>query len=216
MKDTKIMSGENEEKLEPPPPQEIFQLDLHSWITAQQTLHGVRHDDYAQYHGYCTRRLHRLSHLPDAKKHLVCSSKYAANKAPRRHAYCSRIEDTLAAEYVPHENILWYLLVLSERAWAQSKELAKQGKRRQQILAKLKRAVKWAVLLLQKAQVACDSSTQEECRTYVAWMKANYALEQLDYQVSVVGRYGATSDIIFNVTSHLFPYRRRAKSTLRP
>jgi hypothetical protein len=180
------MSSEEGELPEPlPPQQEVFQLDLHAWIEAQQTLHGVRHDDYGQYHGYCTRRLHRLSHLPDAKQHLVCSSKYASTKASKRHEYCSRMEDTLTVqvEFVPHVNVLWYLVVLSERAWAQSKDLAKQGKRRQQVLAKLKRAVKWADLLLQKAQISCDPSTVEECRLYQAWMKANYALEQFNYQV---------------------------------
>ena len=180
------------------PHQELFHLELHAWMDAQQTLHGVRHDDYSQYHAYCTRRLHRLSHLVDAKKYLVCSSKYASSsttmttstsKAPKRHMYCSRLQDTFSSSSssdvaVPHVNILWYLLVLSERAWAQSKELAKQGKRRQQVLAKLKRAVKWASLLVLKAQLACDPSTVDECRAYEAWIKANYALEQGNYRVS--------------------------------
>jgi len=182
-----------------PHQQELFHLDLHAWLDAQQTVHGVRHDDYSQYHAYCTRRLHRLSHLVDAKKYLVCSSKYASSstttmttattpsttKAPKRHMYCSRLEDTFASDVaVPHENILWYLIVLSERAWTQSKELAKQGKRRQQVLAKLKRAVKWASLAVLKAQLACDPSTVDECRAYEAWIKANYALEQGNYHVS--------------------------------
>ena len=199
------LGGGDEEVLPPEPSAmphqpELFHLELHAWMDAQQTLHGVRHDDYSQYHAYCTRRLHRLSHLVDAKKYLVCSSKYASSssttaatttstKAPKRHMYCSRLEDTFSSSSsdviaVPHVNILWYLLVLSERAWAQSKELAKQGKRRQQVLAKLKRAVKWASLLVLKAQLACDPSTVDECRAYEAWIKANYALEQGNYRVS--------------------------------
>ena len=172
---------------EPPPPQEIFHLEVHAWIEAQQTSHGVRHDDYAQYHGYCTRRLSRLSHLKDAKKHLVASSKFAPAKAKGgRHAFCSRYADTLSADtaHVPHENVLWYLLVLSERSWAHANQLSKAKKRRQQVLAKLKRATKWAQLLLQKAQVAGDASTIQECRAYAHWMGGNYALEQYNYAVS--------------------------------
>jgi hypothetical protein len=97
----------------------MFHLDIHAWIEAQQTAHGVRHDDYAQYHGYCTRRLARLSHEKEAKQYLVHSTKYASplpasnptetdhqdqnNKSPKkkksagsRHAFCSRSHDTLA------------------------------------------------------------------------------------------------------------------------
>jgi hypothetical protein len=94
----------------------MFHLDIHAWIEAQQTAHGVRHDDYAQYHGYCTRRLVRLSHEKEAKQYLVHSSKYASpiltsqgeadqdqNKTSRkkksagsRHAFCSRSHDTMA------------------------------------------------------------------------------------------------------------------------
>jgi len=100
---------------------ELFHLDIHAWVDAQQTSHGVRHDDYAQYHAYCTRRLSRLAHKPDdAKSYLVHSSKHAsfvstvdssnnnsgtntAKQKPAknskttggRHAFCSR-HDTFA------------------------------------------------------------------------------------------------------------------------
>ena len=99
--------------------QPTFQLDLHAWIESQQTAHGVRHDDYGQYQAYCTRRLSRISHHPNAKQYLVCSSKYATatttttpsatttttsttstNKQQQqqrsRHAYRSRKNDTFA------------------------------------------------------------------------------------------------------------------------
>jgi hypothetical protein len=205
---------------QPAPKQEIFHLDLHARIEAQQTSHGVRHDDYAQYHGYCTRRLSRLSHLPDAKKYLVSNQKYATVKQPQgsgRHAFCSRHTDTLSVatpdadadaddsgsealqqqqqqqkqqqqkqQHVPHVNVLWYLLVLSERAWAHANQISKQQnkqKRRQQVLKKLKRATQWAYRLLQKAELCCDASTIQECQAYASWMAANYALEQTDFAV---------------------------------
>lgn len=184
------MTEETSTNEESPPPQEIFHLELHAWMEAQQTSHGVRHDDFAQYHAYCTRRLSRLSHLKDAKKYLVASTKFATVKSDLkgRHAFCSRYADTLSSSdttgHVPHENVLWYLLVLSERAWAHANQLSKAKKRRQQVLAKLKRAVKWADLLVQKAQVAGDASTIQECKAYRSWMTANYKLEQYDYAVS--------------------------------
>lgn len=198
------MSGEaaEDDSSPPPPPPELFHLDLHAWIETQQTSHGVRHDDYAQYHGYCTRRLSRLSHLPDAKKYLVASAKYATVKPTPgqggggggRHAFCSRHKDTLSVDnddgvgvvVVPHVNVLWYLLVLSERSWAHANQLSRDKKRRQQVLQKLKRATQWANRLLQKAQVSCDASTIQECQAYASWMAANYALEQLDYGVSTL------------------------------
>jgi hypothetical protein len=198
-------------------------LDLHAWMDAQQTAHGVRHDDYSQYHAYCTRRLSRLSHQnPETKKYLVCSSKFTTSTSTStekkaqgsgggRHAYSSRQPDTFAstttttttttmegegesssatAVVVPHVNILWYLLVLAERSWAHANELQKQGKRRQQVLRKLKKAKGWADKLLEMAHhdttvavPVVEATTYQECQAYASWMSANYALEKLDYQV---------------------------------
>ena len=192
----------------------LFHLDIHAWLDAQQTSHGVRHDDYAQYHAYCTRRLSRLSHKPkEAKALLKHSGKYATpnpnkQKTPGgRHAFCGRTHDTLALTKevqndpeeeggeattsvvpvpVPHENVLWHLLVASERSWAHANELRKKGGRnkRQSVLKKLKRAHHWAGLLVEKAKQSADAETQTECEAYGAWMAANYAMEQTNYQVS--------------------------------
>jgi signal recognition particle subunit SRP68 len=178
--------GTPEDALQP-----IFHLELHAWLEAQQTAHGVRHnDDYGQYHAYCTRRLKRLSHLKDAKKYLVCSSKYASEKSGKggRHAFCSRQTDTFdntdnTTVPVQHVNVLWYLVVLCERAWAHANQLQKQGKRRTLVLGKLKKAQQWATLLLQMAKESTDEVTYQEFQAYASWMRANYALESLEYQV---------------------------------
>ncbi|CAJ1935628.1 unnamed protein product [Cylindrotheca closterium] len=171
-----------------------FQLNIHEWIESQQSAHGVRHDDYAQYHGYCTRRLSRLSHHPDVKKHLVCSSKFASDKSAAkgrgRHAYCSRQNDTFANNEetgkveVPHSSILWYLVVLAERSWAHANMLQKQKKQRQNVLRKLKKATLWAKKLEEIAKDCTDSLTQQECQAYASWMVANLALEKMDYQMA--------------------------------
>jgi signal recognition particle subunit SRP68 len=190
----------------PVPDQDIFHLDIHAWIEAQQTSHGVRHDDYGQYHSYCTRRLARLSHNREAKPYLVHSSKYASSvpvpsgedatstankktskKSSRgRHAFCSRSHDTFSKNnsHVPHVNILWYLLVSAERSWAHANQIQKQHGKRQQVLKKLKRAKDWAHRLLEMATTSTDDSTIKECHAYVAWMSANYDMERMNYQVS--------------------------------
>ena len=213
------MSTEEEQQQQPG----LFHLDIHAWLDAQQTSHGVRHDDYAQYHAYCTRRLSRIAHKPkEARAHLIHSGKYATpnpNKpktAGGRHAFCGRTHDTLAltkevpvdnnndGEHkteviepattvvpvpVPHVNILWHLLVASERSWAHANELRKKGgrKKRQNVLKKLKRANEWATILLEKARLSADAETQKECEAYAAWMLANYSMEQMRYQVSERG-----------------------------
>jgi hypothetical protein len=187
-----------------------FHLELHAWIESQQTAHGVRHEDYAQYQKYCTNRLKRLSHHPEVKRYLVCSSKYASNttgasnKSRPRHAYASRKTELLEAftgngdnddneksQAVPHENILWYFVVLSERAWAcakgrrhQTTTQAAGSTKRTQVLKKYKKARDWAQIVVDVAKGgSTDDATLQECEAYLAWMKGNYALEKLDYTV---------------------------------
>lgn len=85
-----------------------FHMDIHKWIAQ----HAPQHDDYAQYHVYCTKKLHRLAHQKDAKKYLVHSNKFVTVKVateggvggggagggkPKRHAFCSRRGDTFSA-----------------------------------------------------------------------------------------------------------------------
>lgn len=171
-----------------------FHLDLHAWIETQQAAHGVRHDDYGQYHAYCNRRLSRLSHLPEAKKYLANSSKFASDKSTAkgkgRHAFCSRQTDTFTKNEetgqweVPHNAILWYLVVLSERSWAHACLLQKQKKKRQAVLRKLKKAKGWALQLVEMAKDHTDAVTFQECQAYASWMIANFALEKFEYQVS--------------------------------
>ena len=158
-----------------------------------------------------------MAHKPkEARAHLIHSGKYATPNPDKpktpggRHAFCGRTHDTLALTKevvveqeeeeegkeptkqvvtvpVPHVNILWHLLVSSERSWAHANELRKKGGRnkRQAVLKKLKRANQWATILVEKAKISADAETQTECEAYQAWMSANYAMEQMKYQVSV-------------------------------
>lgn len=161
-----------------------FSLPIHGWIESAQTSHGVRHDDYAQYHAYCSRRLSRLRHHPDVKKDLVHSSKYSSSgsKGKPRHAYCPR-DDTAGMEIVPHINYLWTVLVSAERSWAQACELKKIQGKKQHVLRRLRKAYQFAIRLMELAKVNCDPVTQKESEAYAGWIHGNWALEKADYEV---------------------------------
>ncbi|GKY95758.1 hypothetical protein MPSEU_000536600 [Mayamaea pseudoterrestris] len=89
----------------------VQDVSLFATISESQTSHGILHQDYAQYHRYCTNRLDRLRHHKDARSHLVNNPKYitaaeasltdskssetkinkkAASAKQRRHGYGAR------------------------------------------------------------------------------------------------------------------------------
>jgi len=47
--------GEEEEEA----PKKIFSLDMLVLIKSAQNQNGLRHNDYARYHKYCSRKLYR-------------------------------------------------------------------------------------------------------------------------------------------------------------
>ena len=130
-------------------------------------------------------------------------SKGGGSKQPR-HAYVSRKSEILEAftattssddekpQPLPHENILWYHLVQSERSWANAKLKRHQQSsdgpsQKSQILSKYKKAKDYAQILVDIASASdenVDATTLQECHCYLAWMNGNYALEKLDYKVS--------------------------------
>ena len=184
-----------------------FRIGLHSWIEAQQTLHGVRHEDFNQYQSYCSRRISRLRHHPSVKKELVHSTKYVSNTKGRpRHAYCARKSDKASYEpdaaieakedqdeteeadtpltEVPHENFLWVLLVSAERAWAHACSLQRSSKRnRSHILRRLAKAQQFALRLEACAKINADEITYKECQAYTGWMRGSWALEKGEFKV---------------------------------
>lgn len=73
---------------------EKFSLPVHAVIDANQASHGMRHDDYKQYHAYCTRRLSRLRHAQSVRRDLVHSAAYVSGEKKKRNAYCPREQKT--------------------------------------------------------------------------------------------------------------------------
>jgi hypothetical protein len=181
------MSAEEkrEENPEEPPLQpQNFSLAIHAWMQQAQATHGIGHDNFGEYHGYCTRRLDRLRHHKEVKIDLVHNAKYStttASKGRPRHAYAPR-DDTDAMEIVPHEEFLWVLLVQTERAWANGMELKNLGKK-QHCIRRLAKALSYAQKLETLAVKNCTPTTVKECQAYTAWIQASWALEKGRFKV---------------------------------
>jgi signal recognition particle subunit SRP68 len=161
----------------------------------------MRHDDYKQYHSYCTRRLSRLRHAHPVRRDLVHSAAYVSGEKKKRNAYCSREQVSNS------ENALWVILVGAERAWAHSCELkalmkstsaagntvvlaaeheksrSSPGKIRQHALRRLKRAKQLATQFRDLCEQVCDERTILEAKAYAGWMRGNWSLEVGDWKV---------------------------------
>jgi signal recognition particle subunit SRP68 len=180
-------------------PQEKFSLAVHQVIDLNQASHGLRHDDYKQYHSYCTRRLSRLRHARPVRRDLVHSAVYVSGAKMRCNAYCPRNDMKLN-----HENALWVVLLEAERAWAHSCELkalmatsgksstlaaeheksrSSPGKIRQHALRRLKRARQLATQFQELAEQVGDERTILEAKAYGGWMRGNWGLEVGDWKV---------------------------------
>lgn len=182
--------------------QEKYSLPVHSVIEANQASHGLRHDDYKQYHSYSTRRLSRLRHAQPVRRDLVHSAAYVAGEKMKRNAYCPR--DITSS--VQHENVLWVVLLGAERAWAHSCELkalmvtsgkatlaaehekarSSPGKILQHALRRLKRARQLATQFEELAQQHGDERTILEAKAYGGWMRGNWSLEVGDWKVGML------------------------------
>ena len=187
-----------------PEEQEIFSLRIFETLDRTQNMHGVMHEDYHQYHQYCTNRLYRLRHAKPVRRDLVHSSKYVEGVTMRRNAFCPRknnkktnkdgeekeegVDKATEVTVIGHENHLWLPLYQAERTWAQACEVQKQKrahKTQQLVLRKLRKSVKFAAELEELSQRCCDEQTQQEIKSYVGWMKGNYALQKQDYATAL-------------------------------
>lgn len=202
-------------------PQEKFSLPVHATIESNQASHGMRHDDYKQYHGYCTRRLSRLRHARPVRRDLVHSAAYVSGEKKKRNAYCPREQVSNS------ENALWVVLVGAERAWAHSCELkalmgssggnntvlaaeheksrSSPGKIRQHALRRLKRAKQLATQFRELCEQVCDEKTILEAKAYAGWMRGNWSLEVGDWKVCVVQWRSVLYAIMLVTSTHFTP-----------
>ena len=181
---------------EAPPPQEIFSLHVFQTLDQAQSFHGIPSQDYDQYQQYCTKRLRRIRHHKEVRTILTHNSKFSSESSnKRKNAFCARE----IPHHVPHPYVLWNILFQAERAWAeacaaQSSQNHKTAQRR------FNKAVKWAQRLLETLERCADSSTKEEGKAYLAWMKGNKALESKDYSTAF-RQYSASRKILLELSS---------------
>jgi signal recognition particle subunit SRP68 len=214
-----------QEAIEPAAEQRIFALSVFETLARSQNSHGLMHEDYHQYHQFCTNRLYRLRHAKPVRRDLVHNSKYVEGVQMRRNAYCPRnnsIVDTTKKPdndneednakgltsgptlfSIDHENHLLVPLYQAERAWAQACEIQKQKrptKTQQLVLRKLRKAIKFATTLESMSQTTCDEQTQQEGKSYLGWMEGNCALQKQNYHDALTA-YRSSMSILLSLAS---------------
>jgi len=113
-----------------------MRIHLHSELSSSHSSHGISHEDYAQYAGYCTRRLSRLRHGKPVKKELLHCRQYknalstkkeedgggaGGGVSKAKHAYRAIDMTNLPSEVLGmHVNYFWEPLYCAERCWAAS------------------------------------------------------------------------------------------------
>ena len=161
----------------------LTDLQIFAVLEQAQSNHGIPHQDYAQYHQYCTNRLARLRRVRQVRSQLIHSPKYVEGVSGQRHAYCPRhLTDPETGEpVVQHENLLWNVFFQAERAWAQACTLQLQ-QTQHYAQRRLNKAAKWAEKVHSMAvSLNCDDLTIQEAKSYARWMLGNAALEKKQY-----------------------------------
>lgn len=185
----------------------VLKQGVFQHLEQAQSNHGIPHQDYAQYHQYCTQRLARLRRIREVRTKLVHNAKFVEGVSGRRNAYCPRklfLEGTTATGSVSgdevdgppplkepvlqHENLLWNVLFQAERAWAHGCLLTAEQQQQPRkskhghIQRRLNKAAHWADTVVEMARALnCHPTTIREAQSYAAWMNGNAALERKDH-----------------------------------
>ncbi|KAK9814357.1 hypothetical protein WJX72_004470 [[Myrmecia] bisecta] len=166
-------NGAVEEQEQAPLP--LLSLGLLQSVRSAQAQHGLRHNDYARYRQYCTRRLRKTY---KTVKFLHGRGKYIRKK--------------LEPGMVTDVRYLEIPLVNAERAWAYAMELKNQveekpdPRKRLHLIRRLAKAARWAGELARVAAQRCDVRTCLEAEAYLAWMSGNVLLEkEVDWETAL-------------------------------
>lgn len=144
---------------EPPKPKLLYTLEILKVIKDAQQQHGLRHEDYQRYRGYCTRRIERLRktlHLPQGDK---------------RHFKKRDVTE----QHLKDEKFLHIPLMLAERAWAYAMQLRQEAntepRKKFHLVSRLRKAASYAIQLQTLCEVeVCDARTKLEAQAYVSWI----------------------------------------------
>ena len=158
----------------------IIDVDILIMVKSAQNQNGLRHNDYARYHHYCIRKLHRM------RKSLKFTN--------GRKQYTKK--QVTSEEATKNHKFIHLLVFKCEANWAyamQQRQLVAQGgaaskdarnPNRVKYLAKkrLQRASQAGQELLNVAKGSLDAYQQVEIEAYSSHIQAVYQLECKDYK----------------------------------
>ncbi|KAK9801994.1 hypothetical protein WJX73_007855 [Symbiochloris irregularis] len=142
-------------------------LPILQTVRAAQAQHGLRHNDFARYRSYCTRKLGRL---------------YRAHGLT--HGRGKYVRRTLEANHINSHGHLLIPLVAAERAWALAMKLksdlekSKAPRKRLHLVRRLAKAQVHAGTLASLASARGDARTALEAQAYAALMTGTWLLEK--------------------------------------
>ncbi|CAH1725702.1 signal recognition particle subunit SRP68 [Aphis gossypii] len=160
---------ENEEKKIP-----IFSIEILKIIKEAQQQHGLRHNDYQRYRGYCTRRIRRLRKV----MHL--------QQGDRRHFRKKNVTETNLTD----ERAVYIPLMLAERAWSYAMQLRVEAntepRKKFHLVSRLRKASSYAIQLQKLCESEkFDARTQLETQAYVAWCEGMLQFELQEWKPAI-------------------------------
>ncbi|XP_050432002.1 signal recognition particle subunit SRP68 [Adelges cooleyi] len=167
--DNKENASENEEKKTP-----IFTVELLKLIKEAQQQHGLRHNDYQRYRGYCSRRIRRLRKV----MHL--------QQGDRRNFRKKNITEANLID----ERAVYIPLMLAERAWSYAMQLRVEAntepRKKFHLVSRLRKAASYALQLQKLCELdKFDARTQLETQAYVAWCEGMLQFELQDWKPAI-------------------------------
>ncbi|XP_050540523.1 signal recognition particle subunit SRP68 [Daktulosphaira vitifoliae] len=160
---------ENEEKKTP-----IFTIEILKIIKEAQQQHGLRHNDYQRYRGYCSRRIRRLRKV----MHL--------QQGDRRNFRKKNITEANLTD----ERALYIPLMLAERAWSYAMQLRVEAntepRKKFHLVSRLRKAATYALQLQKLCESdKFDARTQLETQAYVAWCEGMLHFELQEWKPAI-------------------------------
>ncbi|XP_078257261.1 signal recognition particle subunit SRP68 [Rhinoraja longicauda] len=146
-------------------------LEILQIIKESQQQHGLRHEDYQRYRGYCSRRLRRLR-------------KALGFKMGNRHKFIGK---KVTVEILSDSRYLLLVLMDAERAWSYAMQLKQEAntepRKRFHLFSRLRKAVKHAEELEHLCDSNCvDAKTKLEAQAYTAYLKGMLSFELQEWK----------------------------------
>ncbi|GCB80268.1 hypothetical protein scyTo_0016144 [Scyliorhinus torazame] len=146
-------------------------LEILQIIKDSQQQHGLRHEDYQRYRGYCSRRLRRLR-------------KALGFKMGNKHKFTGK---KVTTEILSDNRYLLLVLMDAERAWSYAMQLKQEAntepRKRFHLFSRLRKAVKHAEELESLCESnRVDAKTKLEAQAYTAYLKGMLSFELQEWK----------------------------------